>query len=62
MKTKFYVLAALLMASMINVMAEETCTQIWYDGKDYHDQAISYETSTLFIENPPLPPRMNDSH
>ena len=49
MKTKFYVLAALLMASMINVMAEETCTQIWYDGKDYHDQAISYETSTLFI-------------
>ena len=49
MKTKMYVLAALLMASMTNVMAEETCTQIWYDGEDYHDQAISYETSTLFI-------------
>ena len=49
MKTKFYVLAALLMASMVNVMAEETCTQIWYDGEDWHDQAISYETSTLFI-------------
>ena len=49
MKTKFYVLAALLMASMVNVMAEETCTKIWYDGEDWHDQAISYETSTLFI-------------
>ena len=49
MKTKFYVLAALLMASMVNVMAEETCTQIWYDGEDWHDQAISYETTTLFI-------------
>lgn len=49
MKTKMYVLAALLMASMVNVVAEETCTQIWYDGEDYHDQAISYETSTLFI-------------
>lgn len=49
MKTKFYVLAALLMASMTNVMAEETCTQIWYDGEDWHDQAISYATSTLFI-------------
>ena len=49
MKTKIYVLAALLMASMVNVMADETCTQIWYDGEDYHDQAISYETSTLFI-------------
>ena len=50
MKTKFYVLAALLMASMVNVMAEETCTQIWYDGEDYHDQAITYEKdNTLFI-------------
>ncbi len=49
MKTKMYVLAALLMASMTNVMADETCTKIWYDGADWHDQAISYETSTLFI-------------
>lgn len=49
MKTKMYVLAALLMASMANVMADETCTKIWYDGEDWHDQAISYETSTLFI-------------
>ena len=50
MKTKFYVLAALLMASMVNVMAEETCTKIWYDGEDWHDQAITYEkNNTLFI-------------
>lgn len=50
MKTKFYVIAALLMASMVNVMAEETCTQIWYDGEDYHDQAITYDKdNTLFI-------------
>lgn len=49
MKTKMYVLAVLLMASMTNVMAEETCTKIWYDGEEWHDQAISYETSTLFI-------------
>ena len=50
MKTKFYVLAALLMASMTNVMAEETCTKIWYDGEDWHDQAITYEkNNTLFI-------------
>ena len=49
MKTKMYILAALLMASMVNVMADETCTKIWYDGEDWHDQAISYETSTLFI-------------
>lgn len=49
MKTKMYVLAALIMASMVNVMADETCTKIWYDGQDWHDQAINYETSTLFI-------------
>ncbi len=50
MKTKFYVLAALLMASMTNVMAEETCTKIWYDGEDWHNQAITYEKdNTLFI-------------
>ena len=50
MKTKFYVLAALLMASMVNVMAEETCTKIWYDGEDWHDQAITYDKdNTLFI-------------
>ena len=52
MKTKFYVLAALLMASMANVMAEETCTQIWYDGEDWHNQAITYEKdNTLFINS-----------
>ena len=50
MKTKMYVLAALLMASMTNVMAEETCTKIWYDGEDWHNQAITYEkNNTLFI-------------
>lgn len=50
MKTKIYVLAALLMASMANVMADETCTKIWYDGEDWHDQAITYERdNTLFI-------------
>ena len=50
MKTKMYVLAALLMASMANLMADETCTKIWYDGENWHDQAISYvRDNTLFI-------------
>lgn len=50
MKTKMFVLAALLMASMTNVMADETCTKIWYDGQDWHDQAITYDKdNTLFI-------------
>ena len=50
MKTKFYVIAALLMASMANVIAEETCTKIWYDGKDWNDQAITYDKdNTPFI-------------
>ena len=50
MKTKIYVLAALLMASMANLMAEETCTKIWYDGEDWHPQAITYNNdNTPFI-------------
>ena len=51
MKTKFYVLAALLMASMANVMAEETCTKIHPNSGDaYADAAIDYDKEkTLFI-------------
>ena len=49
MKTKMYVLAALLMASMVNVMADETCVRVYGDEKWITNQAISYETSTLFI-------------
>jgi hypothetical protein len=49
MKTKMYVLAALLMASMVNVMAEETCVRVYGDNDWITQQAISYETSTLFI-------------
>lgn len=49
MKTKIYVLAALLMASMVNVMAEETCDRVYGDEEWITKQAISYETSTLFI-------------
>ena len=52
MKTKMYVLAVLLMASMVNVMADESCTKIWYDGEDWHNQAITYERdNTLFINS-----------
>ena len=49
MKTKMYVLAALLMASMVNVMADETCVRVYGDEEWITKQAISYETSTLFI-------------
>ena len=49
MKTKMYVLAALLMASMVNVMADETCDRVYGDDDWITKQAISYETSTLFI-------------
>ena len=49
MKTKMYVLAALLMASMTNVMAGETCVRVYGDEDWITKQAISYETSTLFI-------------
>ena len=52
MKTKMYVLAVLLMASMTNVIADESCTKIWYDGEDWHNQAITYERdNTLFINS-----------
>ena len=43
MKTKFYVLAALLMASMTNVMAEETCTKIHPASGDVYDVALGYD-------------------
>ena len=50
MKTKFYVLAALLMASMANVMAEETCTRIYGDADYIANTPISYEPDgTLFL-------------
>jgi len=49
MKTKMYFLAALLMASMTNVIADETCVRVYGDEKWITNQAISYETSTLFI-------------
>ena len=47
MKTKFYVLAALLMASMVNVMAEET-TKIHPADGDHLDVALGY-VDHLFI-------------
>lgn len=43
MKTKMYVLAALLMASMANVMAEETCTKIHPASGDVLDVALGYD-------------------
>ena len=50
MKTKFYVLAALLMASMVNVMADETCTRIYGDEYYSENKAISYSRDgTLFL-------------
>jgi hypothetical protein len=50
MKTKMYVLAALLMASMTNVMADETCTRIYGDEGYIENKAISYEPDgTLFL-------------
>lgn len=50
MKTKFYVLAALLMASMVNVMAEETCDRV-YGADDWStNNPITYDKdNTLFI-------------
>ena len=50
MKTKFYVLAALLMASMANLMAEETCDRV-YGADDWSTtQPITYDKdNTLFI-------------
>lgn len=50
MKTKMYVLAALLMASMANVMADETCDRV-YGADDWKTtQVITYEKdNTLFI-------------
>lgn len=50
MKTKFYVLAALLMASMVNVMADETCDRVYGDDQWNTNQAItSDKDNTLFI-------------
>ena len=51
MKTKMYVLAALLMASMTNVMADETCTKIHpASDKEYDDAVLDYDKdNTLFI-------------
>jgi len=43
MKTKMYVLAALLMASMANVMADETCTKIHPASGDVLDVALGYD-------------------
>ncbi len=43
MKTKMYVLAVLLMASMANVMAEETCTKIHPASGDVLDVALGYD-------------------
>ena len=50
MKTKMYVLAALLMASMTNVMADETCVRV-YGADDWKTtQPITYDKdNTLFI-------------
>ena len=49
MKTKFYVLAALLMASMANVMAEET-TKIHPAEGDHFDVTLGYDDANhLFI-------------
>ena len=50
MKTKMYVLAALLMASMANVMADETCDRV-YGADDWKTtQPITYDKdNTLFI-------------
>lgn len=43
MKTKMYVLAALLMASLANVMADETCTKIHPASGDVLDVALGYD-------------------
>lgn len=49
MKTKFHVLAALLMASMVNVMAEET-TKIHPAEGDHFDVTLGYDDANhLFI-------------
>ena len=50
MKTKFHVLAALLMASIVNVMAEETCDRV-YGADDWStNNPITYDKdNTLFI-------------
>lgn len=50
MKTKMYVLAALLMASMTNVMADETCDRV-YGADDWStNNPITYDKdNTLFI-------------
>jgi hypothetical protein len=50
MKTKMYVLAALLMASMVNVMADETCVRVYGDEKFETTHPITYDNeTTLFI-------------
>ena len=50
MKTKFYVLAALLMASMANLMAEETCVRVYGDDYWSTTKPITYDKdNTLFI-------------
>ena len=50
MKTKFYVLAALLMASMANLMADETCDRVYGDEKFETTHPITYyNETTLFI-------------
>ncbi len=50
MKTKMYVLAALLMASMANVMADETCVRVYGDEKFETNHPITYgKDITLFI-------------
>ena len=50
MKTKMYVLAALLMASMVNVMADETCVRVYGDENFVTNHPITYDNeNTLFI-------------
>ena len=50
MKTKFYVLATLLLASMVNVTAEETCDRVYGADNWSTTQPITYDkNNTLFI-------------
>ncbi|MBR3408138.1 MAG: hypothetical protein IKG86_04780 [Paludibacteraceae bacterium] len=50
MKTKIFVLAALLMASLTNLRADETCTRIYGDEDYSANTAISYAPDgTLFL-------------
>lgn len=50
MKTKMYVLAALLMASMVNIMADETCVRVYGADNWSTNNPITYDKdNTLFI-------------